>query len=101
MADVHTVIMDIKAFIQSHGGEFEAWYVGDSPTPRTTLFDTHKVKKESDAWIYLIADNADTVFEAVSYFLNMLGTKGQVGSPPEHAAAIYAFRLTASTSPKK
>jgi len=58
MGNRFDLIADMKSFVNARGGKYEEWYVGACTDPRTTLFDTHKVRKNSDAWIYLVADSA-------------------------------------------
>lgn len=99
MATPYELIGDIKSFIQAHGDDYGEWYVGVSPIPHATLFETHKVTKNSNTWIYLIADTADAAIEMATHFHNVYGTQGYIENIPEQAIAVYAFKLTESTSP--
>jgi hypothetical protein len=101
MGSTQDLIGDLKSFIRKHGGNYSGWYLGVSPTPRAMLFETHKVAKNSDDWIYLTADSANVAIEVISHFIGDLGTQGQVEEIPEYTYVVYAFKLGKSTSPQK
>ena len=101
MGSTQDLIGDLKSFIRKHGGNYSDWFLGVSPTPRAKLFETHKVAKTSDDWIYLIADSARVAIEVISYFIGELGTQGQVDEIPEYTYAVYAFKSGKSSSPQK
>jgi hypothetical protein len=93
------LIADMKSFINARGGKYKEWYVGACTNPRTTLFETRKVRKNSDAWIYLVADSAIAAKEVVSHFIEVLGTQGNAEDLPTNSHVVYIYKRTKTTSP--
>jgi len=93
------LIADMKSFINARGSKFEEWYVGACTDPRATLFETHKVRKNSDAWIYLVAESTIAAKEVVSHFIEVLGTQGKAEDLPTDSHVVYIYKRTKRTSP--
>jgi len=99
MGNRFDLIADMKSFVNARGGKYEEWYVGACTDPRTTLFDTHKVRKNSDAWIYLVADSAIAAKKVVYHFIDVLGTQGNAEDLPTDSHVVYIYKITKTTSP--
>ena len=99
MGNRFDLIGDMKSFMRPHGGDFKEWYVGASLDPHATLFETHKVIKTSDNWIYLVAESAETAKEVVSHFTDVLGTRGDLEKLPKDAHFVYAYKMAKTTTP--
>ena len=93
------LIADMKLFINAHGRKYEEWYVGACTDPRTILFETHKVRKNSDAWIYLVADSAIATRKVVSHFIEVLGTQGNAEDLLTDSHVVYIYKIAKTTSP--
>jgi hypothetical protein len=99
MGNNFELIADMKSFINARGRKYKEWYVGACTDPRTTLFKTHKVRKNSDAWIYLVADSAIVAKEVVFHFIEVLGTQGNAEDLHPASHVVYMYKPTKTTSP--
>ncbi len=100
MASSETQIKeDIRDYIAGWGSHYPNWYVGIATDPEQRLFGDHKVKRNSDYWIYRIASSADVARRVESYFVNTLGTDGGEGGGTKDSRAVYAYRKTPRTEP--
>ena len=95
----YPIIRAIEESIQTGGGPYSAWYVGISKDPRDRLFKGHNVKKGGDWWIYGQAGSSEVARELEDYFVNVLGTDGDIGTGDATADMIYAYKKAPHTNP--
>jgi len=87
---------EIKAHIAKSGVGYNAWYTGISKNPRDRLFDDHGVR---EWYIYRQAFSSNAARNVEDYFVNTLGTDGDVGGGDENADCVYAYKKTTHTNP--
>lgn len=90
---------EIKNYMADSGGVYNSWYVGVSKNPKNRLFNDHKVDEKVDSWIYLRAFSSDAARNVEDYFVNTLGTDGDVGGGDEDADYVYAYKKNTHTNP--
>lgn len=87
-------VTDIKNYMASGGGSYNNWCVGVTASPKDRLFTDHGVEEKNDYWIYRQCDSSDTARKVEDYFVNTLGTKGDIGGGDESADYVYAYKIT-------
>lgn len=92
-----TIISEIKAFMSNWGGHYSDWYVGIASDPRQRLFNDHNVDEKNDAWIYREAMNSESARAIEDYFINTLGTDGDVGGGDDTSKFVYAYKKASHT----
>ncbi len=92
MLTTATVTSKIKAYIQSHGGRYSAWYVGIAANPKNRLFSEHRVDQHRDAWIFSDAGSEAAARLIEKHFI-ALGCRGGDGGGSIATRYVYAFRM--------
>lgn len=100
MADTDVkIVVQIKNYIEQHGGHYPTWYVGRAVNPEEKLVD-HGVNLDEDRYICRTAMRAEDATGVAQYFVTRLGTDGQVRSGNGgKALSIYAYKKNQSTHP--
>lgn len=70
-----------------------------SKDPRDRLFNGHGVKEKGYGWIYCQAFSSDAARRVEDYFVNTLGTDGDVGGGDKDADYVYAYKKRSYTNP--
>jgi len=100
MADTDVkIVVEIKNYIELHGGNYLSWYVGLAENPEIELI-AHGVNLDLDRYIYLPATCMEDARSVEQYFVTRLGTDGDIGGRDEKALTIYAYKKTKSTKPR-
>ncbi len=97
--DEQTIKDDIKGHISHCGGTYSAWYVGITETPRERVFQDHKVKEKTDAYIWRKAESANVAGNVEDYFVNTLCTDGGTGGGTDSSDFVYAYKKNSHTDP--
>jgi hypothetical protein len=100
MADTDVkIVIQIKNYIEQHGGHYPSWYVGRAEDPEEKLLD-HKVNLDEGRYICKTAECVEDATSVAQYFVARLGTDGHVGSGNGgKALSIYAYKKSRSTDP--
>jgi len=100
MADTDVkIVIQIKNYIEQHGGHYPSWYVGRAEDPEEKLVD-HGVNLDKGRFIYLTAACVDDAISVEQYFVTRLGTDGHVrDSNGEKILNVYAYKKNPSTDP--
>ena len=91
------IVVDIKNYIAQIGGGYINWYTGIAANPRTRLFNDHCVDEKYGNWIYSNELTSQEAREVEEYFVNTLGTKGDVGGGDNNTKFVYAYKITQNT----
>ena len=84
---------DIERYIEDRDANYGNWYVGIAADPRDRLFEDHRVKKESDLWIYRKAMSSAAARSVEKYFIERKGTKGGPGGGDDSTRFVYAYKI--------
>jgi hypothetical protein len=97
---VQQVKYEFLAYIRGVGGAFGDWYVGAAVEPTSILFQAHRVRPDSDPWIYKPLLTYRATRTVVRYFTEVLHTDGmQWAEISEGSDFAFAFRKSCWTSP--
>jgi len=97
--DKGQIIENIYEDIKTRGGFPGAWCVGKSQYPQGRLFIDYKLDIEKDIFILIPANSAQEAKEILDYFINLIGTDGQLGAENHGARKIYAYKKSERTNP--
>ena len=93
------IVAQIKSYIEQHGGNYPAWYVGLAEHPEERLM-SHGVNLDQDPCIFRTASCVDDAKSVRQYFTTHLGTHGDPdNSDNENALSVYAYRKSRATHP--
>ena len=97
---VQQIKHDILAYIYELGGDFCGYYVGIAENPEGALFETHKVDKTKDAWLYRQALSYTAARTIRDYFSNRLRVDGTLAiNGNEDIDWVYVYKKSERTSP--
>lgn len=91
------IISDFKSYMSGEGN-YSDWYVGITADPKKRLFTEHKVDEKNGIWIYREAFGSESARAVEDYFVNKLGTKGDVGGGDDTSNYVYAYKITSYTA---
>ena len=89
----------IKAYIDSAGGDYSKWYVGITNNPQRRLFDEHNVMMNNSRWVRRTASSHEVARRIEAYFIDELGLDGGTGGGDEDSTVVYAYKKTPTTKP--
>ena len=97
---VQQIKYDILAYIKEFGGDFFDYYVGIAVKPEEALFETHKVDKTNDPWLYRQTLSSIAARTVQDYFFNRL----KVDADPaldrnDEPNWVYAYKKSKGTIP--
>jgi hypothetical protein len=93
------IVVEIKNYIDQHGGDFRFWYVGLAESPEEKLI-YHGVNLDMDRYIYVTAACLEDAKNVKQYFIAGLGVDGDPGALVDpKALSVYAYKKNASTHP--
>lgn len=95
-SDVLQVAQKIIRHIETHGGEFDRWYVGITSDLKLRLFSTHSVNNDNH-WTYENARTQETAETIVKYIMEQYKTRGGFGGGDGSATYVYAYKITPRT----
>lgn len=97
---VQQIKFEVLAYIKEFGGDFSDWYLGISEDPMRTLFETHKVDKEADSWLYRQALSFGACRTLAQYFLGTLQVDGVLAQRGEEDLdCVYLYKKSERTVP--
>ena len=94
---IEAIIDDINNYIQKVGGSYSDWYVGIGEDAQDIVLNIHKVN--SNFWMYKETESPQIAREVVNYFVNTLGTDGDVGAGDYAGHVVYACKKAKRTNP--
>jgi predicted GIY-YIG superfamily endonuclease len=86
-----------SAYIKNNGDSPKDWYVGVTSNPERRLFEDHKIKKDSDTYIYDNAGSEESARTIKEYLIKTLGTRGYVGDEDSKKIWVYAYKIGSTT----
>ncbi|MDH4211777.1 MAG: hypothetical protein OEV79_10075 [candidate division WOR-3 bacterium] len=93
------IVVEIKNYIEQHGGNYPFWYVGLAEQPEEELI-ARGVNLDLDRYVYLTAACMEDAKNVKQYFITRLGTDGDPrGIVDQKALNVYAYKKNASTHP--
>lgn len=93
------IAVEVKNYMDLHGGDYRNWYVGRAINPTQKLFE-HGVNLDLDHCIYLAAASLKDAEGIEQYFVTRLGTDGNViGYGDENGIYVYAYKKSITTRP--
>jgi len=92
------VIQEIKNYIDKFGLSYSSWVIGITNDAKATLFNSHKVDRESGKWIYRTVESNDTVNSIKKYFIDLGLENFSNNSAPEYNI-VYAYKKATGTNP--
>lgn len=95
-SDEFQIAQKIIRHIETHGGEFNRWYVGITSDVKLRLFSTHNVNHDND-WTYENAKTQAMAEEVVKYIMENYKTRGGFGGGDGSAISVYAYKITPRT----
>jgi len=97
---VQQIKYEFLLYMKGLGGAFGDWYVGAAADPEQALFDVHKVRSNTEPWIYKPALTNRATITIVRYFVEVLHADGRVPDIDDEGATIaFLFRKSESTHP--
>ena len=97
---VQQIKHEILAYIYELGGDFFNYYVGIAKDPEQALFETHKVDKTKDPWLYRQALSNTAARTIQDYFSNRLRVDGTlVINGNEDTDWVYVYEKSERTNP--
>ena len=97
---VQQIKFEMIAHIKEFGASFSEWYVGIASDPKQSLFEKHGVDKKSDIWIYKQALTFNACQTVQRYFLQILGTDGElINTAEENMDCVYLYKKSERTTP--
>ena len=97
---VQQIKHEILAYIYELGGDFLDYYVGIAENPEQALFETHKVDKTKDPWLYRQALSYTAARAIQDYFSSRLMVDGtMVINSNEDTDWVYVYKKSERTSP--
>ncbi|MDD1776844.1 MAG: hypothetical protein LUQ65_01655 [Candidatus Helarchaeota archaeon] len=97
--DKGKILDKISEHIRTRGGLPQDWYIGINQFPERRLSIDHKLDLEKDKWIFIPANSDQEAKEILDYFVNWIGTDGQLVGENHGARKIYAYKKTPHTEP--
>ncbi|MBE0434125.1 hypothetical protein IBX73_11770, partial [candidate division WOR-3 bacterium] len=67
------IVVEIKNYIDLHGGDYPNWYVGRAVDPKEKLAE-HSVNLDLDDYVFLPAASLEDAEGVEQYFVTRLGT---------------------------
>ena len=95
------IVIEIKNYIDLHGGDYTNWFVGRAQDPWERLAE-HGIDPDLDHYIFLPAPCLDDAKGIEHYFVTRLGTDGHAsgnGDENGHGLHVYAFKKNLLTRP--
>jgi hypothetical protein len=93
------IVVEIKNYVELHGGDYSDWYVGRAVNPRERLIE-HGVNLDCDHYIYLSAARLEDAGGIEQYFVTRMGTDGNViGYGDLNGIYVYAYEKSITTRP--
>lgn len=89
------IVAGIKQYVGKRG--YENWYAGIAEKPKKRLFDRHRVTKENGLWIHKRATSVAEARTAEKMLIDE-GFQGGSGGGTDDSTAVYAYRITPTTS---
>ena len=97
---VQQIKHEILTYIYEFGGDFSNYYVGIADNPEEALFETHKLDKTKDPWLYRQALSYTAARTIRDYFLNLLRVDGAlVANGNKDTDWVYVYKKSEGTSP--
>lgn len=96
---MNIIIQDFLNHIKKCGGNYFDWYLGISKDAENRLFNEHRVRRESDAWIFRKANSSNEARTIEDYFVKSLGTDGDTGGGDYTSDMVYAYKKAYHTNP--
>ena len=97
---VQQIEYEILAYIYELGGYFCDYYVGIAENPEEALFETHRVDKTKDPWLYRQALSYTAAHTIRDYFLNRLRVNGTLLiNGNERTDWVYVYKKSEGTRP--
>lgn len=93
-ADV--IVAAIKAYVGKKR-EYREWYVGIAEKPKRRLFDEHGVTEENGESFRMRATDVEEARRAEKTLI-AAGFQGHPGGGTDDSTAVYAYRITPTTS---
>lgn len=95
---LQSIISEIAAYVDKHGGRYAEWYAGIAFDPRKRLFNDHNVNEKSDAWIYRDCGSETDARSVEEYFLKK-GCDGNTGGGDRSTKYVYLYKENGHTNP--
>lgn len=93
------IALEVKNYIFKWNKPYSSWYVGITAEPDKRVFIDHGVRKDNGhGWIYRECQSSNDARNIEAYFINSLGTKGDVGGGDDNSNFVYAYEITNYTN---
>jgi hypothetical protein len=93
------IVVQIKSYIEQHGGNYPSWYVGLAEHPEEQLI-SHGVNLDQDPCIFRTATCLEDAKSVKQYFTTHLGTHEDSNSNDnDNALSVYAYKKSRATHP--
>lgn len=93
------IVSRIKSHVRKRGGLPGKWFIGVSSVPRSTLFDSHSVRRQGDYWILIHATSSKVARKVKAFLAKRLGMAAETVTGEKMADFVYAYRKSAHTAP--
>jgi hypothetical protein len=94
---------ELKKILKDHIDRFytfyDVWFVGVCDKPEERLLEEHKVDEDEVTWIYDLASDPNDACRVGEYFIQILGTDGNIQDEDESPKAVYAYMKRFHTEP--
>lgn len=100
MATIDTeIVVEIKSYIDQHGGDYPLWYVGLAEYPEEQLA-YHGVNLDRNDYICLTAPSLEDAKTIKEFLIARFGLDGDpLDTNDPRALNVYTYRKSASTEP--
>lgn len=93
------IVLEVKNYIITWNKPFTSWYVGITAEPNQRVFIAHGVRNDNlHGWIVRECQNSNDARNIEEYFVNTVGTKGNVGGGDDKSNFVYAYEITNYTN---
>ena len=97
---VQQIKHDILSYTKEFGGDFFDYYVGITENPEEALFETHKVDRENDPWLYRQTVSSIAARTVQDYFFNRLKVDAEPAfDRSDQPNFVYAYKKSEGTVP--
>ncbi|MCA9668576.1 MAG: hypothetical protein KC503_23450 [Myxococcales bacterium] len=91
------IIVEIYRYLETMGGDATKWFVGVTRDAERQLFEVHNVDRAADRWIWRVSQSAAEAREVERFFVETVGTDGEVDGVTGEGRTVYAFRRSSRT----
>ena len=93
------ILVDIRQFMQKHGGSHGDYYVGVTDEVRTSLFIDRAVQECGDTWTYGEATSPQSAQYIGDFCVNRYDTDGGNDGADVGMRFVYAYKKAPHTTP--